>query len=299
MKNRLAGTLYLLLTTVIWGGSFVAQSAGMDHIGPFTFQAVRCFLAVLVLLAITAIADCKTPGKFQKKWSDPKLWKAGLLCGLVLFASTNLQQAALAMNTGAGKAGFITALYIVFVPILSILRKRKPTVTALISVPIALCGMYLLCGSDLTALQLGDILLICGAVAFAIQIVLVDIYAQGADPLRLNCIQALVIAVLTSFLAFLFEKPEIGHITNSWLSLTYAGVFSMGIAYSLQIVGQQRLDSTPAALIMSLESVFAALFGALILNETMTGTELLGCGLMFSAVILSQLHFPQRKKCSC
>lgn len=285
----------MLLTTVIWGGSFVAQSAGMELIGPFTFQAARCFLAVIALVCVTAIIDRKTPKRFLKKWSEPKLWTAGLFCGLALCVSSNLQQAAL-LTTTAGKAGFITALYIVFVPLLGILRKRRPTLTALISVPIALSGMYLLCGSNLTSLQFGDILLICGAVAFAVQITLVDIFAQGADPLRLNCIQALVVTVVSAIIAIVFEKPNGAHLVASWLPISYAGVLSMGAAYSLQIVGQQRLDSTPAALIMSLEAVFAAIFGAIILKESMSPPERIGCCLMFAAVILSQLPIPQRKK---
>ena len=295
MKRRLYGTLYLLLATVIWGGAFVAQSTGMDYMGPFTFQAARCLLAVIALVIMTVITDCRTPWRFLKKWRDARLWKAGLLCGLALFASTNLQQAAL-VTTDAGKAGFITALYIVFVPILSIFRKRMPGINAFISVGIAIAGMYLLCGGNLGALQIGDILLIGCAITFAVQIILVDMFAQGVDPLRLNCIQALVVTVLSIVPALLFEAPDIRLIADCWLPLTFAGVLSMGLAYSLQIYGQQRLESTPAALIMSLESVFAAISGALLLGETMSPGEKLGCGLMFIAVILSQLHFPKRNR---
>ncbi len=289
MKKQAKGSILLLLATVIWGSAFVAQSAGMDMIGPFTFQTVRCFLAVLALLPAIAVFDRKD---FLKKWRDPQLWKAGLVCGCALFVAAGLQQYAL-QDTDAGKAGFITAMYIVFVPILGLFFRKKPTFWAIISIVIAIVGLYLLSCVGVESVNVSDILLLGCAVAFAVQITFVDRYAAQVDPLRLNCIQALVVTALSAIPMLLFEKPAFSAITDSWLPLFYAGVMSMGVAYSLQIIGQKVLEPTTASLIMSLESVFAALSGWLILNQTLSPWELAGCCLVFVAVILSQL--PSKK----
>jgi len=287
MKKKLRGSVYLLLATIIWGSTFVAQSVGMDYIGPFTFQAVRCFLAVLVLVPATLFFERKDLGNFIARWKDPQLWKAGLLCGGALFIAAGLQQVGL-VYTDAGKAGFITALYIVIVPLIAIFLGRKPTVLTVISIVIAVAGMYLLCCAGASGIQLGDVLLLLCAFAFAVQITLIDRYVDKVDSLRLNCIQALVTAVLSG-LFMPFETVDMGLILQCWLPICYAGIGSMGIAYTLQIVGQRHLDPTPASLLMSLESVFAVVFGALLLNETMTFWEACGCVLVFSAVILSQI----------
>lgn len=295
MKKQLKGSLLLLLATVIWGSAFVSQSMGMDHIGPFTFQAVRCFLAVLGLLPVTLIADCfKKDGKtFLKRWSDKKLWKAGLLCGIPLFLACNLQQIGL-VDTDAGKSGFLTAMYIVIVPVIGIFLKRKPTVMVPISVAIAVAGLYCLSCVGVTQINTGDLLTIGCALMFAVQIIFVDIFATDTDALRLNAIQALVCAVLSTVVMLFTEQPTLDGILSCSIPLAHTGFLSMGLAYYLQIIGQKDLDTTPASLIMSLESVFAAIFGVLILKETMTSWELLGCALVFTAVILSQIPVGKR-----
>ena len=295
MKKQLRGSALLTFATIIWGSAFVAQSVGMEHIGPFTFQAVRCFLAVLALIPVILIADrFKTDGKtFFSRWCDRKLLKAGLLCGLPLFLACNLQQLAL-VDTDAGKAGFLTAMYIVIVPIMGIFLKRKPSVMIPISVLLAVAGLYFLSCAGVTGVQAGDLMLLGCAFMFAVQITFVDIFAPDVDPMRLNLLQALVCCILSSVVMLFTEQPALPAIVDCWLPLTYTGVLSMGVAYGLQILGQRDLEPAPAALIMSLESVFAAIFGWLILRETMTFWESTGCVLIFIAVILSQI--PVKKK---
>ncbi len=290
MKKQLKGSMFLLLATIIWGSAFVSQSMGMDHIGPFTFQAVRCFLAVLGLLPVIAITDRrKCDSKtFVSRWADKKLWKAGLLCGIPLFLACNLQQVGL-VDTDAGKSGFLTAMYIVIVPVIGIFLKRKPTIMVPISVALAVVGLYFLSCVGVTQISIGDLLTIGCAVMFAVQIIFVDIFAPDVDALRLNAIQALVCATLSFGVTIFTEQPSFSGILACALPLAHAGFLSMGAAYSLQILGQKDLEPTAASLIMSLESVFAVIFGALILKETMTGWELLGCTLVFAAVILSQI----------
>jgi len=295
MKKQLRGCVFLLLATVIWGSAFVSQSIGMDHIGPFTFQTVRCFLAVIGLLPVILISDrFKKDGmNFLERWTDPKLWKAGLLCGIPLFLACNLQQVGL-VDTDAGKSGFLTAMYIVIVPVFGIFLKRKPTVIVPISVGLAVAGLYCLSCVGVTQISVGDLLTLCCAFMFAIQIILVDKYAQDIDPLRLNAIQALVCALLSTLVMTFFELPTWSGIAACWLPLAHAGFLSMGAAYFLQILGQKDLEPTTASLIMSLESVFAVIFGAIILKETMTVWETVGCVLVFMAVILSQIPVKQK-----
>ena len=290
MKKQLSGIFALLGATVIWGSAFIAQSVGMDKLGPFTFQAVRCALAVLFLFLMSALV----PGKedFGSSWKNPALWKSGLICGTALFVASSLQQIGL-MYTDAGKAGFLTAMYIVIVPFLGLAIGHKPGRNAVMSLVPAVVGLYLLSCTGLDGINKGDVLLLAGAAGFSVQILLIDRHCGGLDALKLNCIQALTVVVLSIPCALFTETIEPGLILSCWLPLGYAGILSMGVAYSLQIVGQQRVAPAAAALLMSLESVFAALFGWLLLHETMTGTELIGCGLMFSAVILSQM--PERK----
>lgn len=295
MKNKAAGTISLLLATVIWGFAFIAQSVGMDHIGPFTFQAVRCVLAVVFLFPVSLLADGKRLGLAAsiKKWKDPALWKAGSICGCALFAAASLQQVGL-VSTDAGKAGFITAMYIVLVPILGLFGGQKPSPGAIVSVLLAVVGLYLLSCMDSSGINTGDLLLMGCALAFAVQIRCIDRFAGSVDGIQLNCVQSLVVALLSIPCALLTETIDFAQIWACRWSLLFAGVLSMGVAYSLQIVGQKHLEPTPAALIMSLESVFAVLGGWLILQETMTQWETIGCCLVFSAVILSQI--PSKKK---
>ena len=291
MKKQLSGVIALLGATVIWGSAFIAQSVGMDKIGPFTFQAVRCFLAVVFLFPASALFSKGKP--FWKSWADPALWRSGVICGLALFAASSLQQIGL-VYTDAGKAGFLTAMYIVFVPFLGLFVGQKPGRNALLSLIPAIVGLYLLSCTSVSGINKGDVLLLLCAVAFSVQILLIDRHCAGLDGLKLNCIQALVVAVLSVPWALLTETVDASRIASCWLPLGYAGILSMGVAYTLQIVGQKRVAPSAAALLMSLESVFAALFGWLLLHETMTRAEELGCVLVFAAVIISQL--PEKKK---
>lgn len=292
MKNKLRGSLALAFATIIWGSAFIAQSVGMEHIGPITFQAVRCGLGAIFLLPVIFIFD-QDKKSYWKKWADPKLWRTGFFCGCALFVAADLQQVGLVYTT-AGKAGFITAMYIVLVPILGLLFRKNPPATIWFSVFLAVAGLYLLSCAGASKINIGDILMLGGALGFAVQITLIDRLAGDLDGLRLNCVQALVCSLLSAVVMVFTETPTISGILDCALPIGYAGILSMGVAYSLQIVGQKHLDPTPASLIMSLESVVAALCGWMFLNEKMTLVELCGCVLVFTAVILSQL--PEKKK---
>ena len=295
MKSKFKGALSLFLATLIWGTAFVAQSMGMERIGPFTFQAIRCTLAVLFLVPLSFLLELPKggPKATVARWGNKKLWKAGLICGGALFVAASLQQVGL-VYTDAGKAGFLTAMYIVLVPILGLFLGRKVTKSAVFSIVLAVIGLYLLSCLGVSKINIGDLLLMGCALGYAVQILCVDCFALDVDGLRLNCIQALVAAVLSVPFMVFTEELHLADILSCTLPLLYAGVMSMGVAYTLQIVGQQHMEPTGASLIMSLESVIAVLSGWLILKETMTGPEILGCCLVFAAVILSQL--PERKK---
>lgn len=290
MKQQTQGTLALLLGTFIWGMAFIAQSVGMNLIGPFTFQAIRCLLGVLFLFPVTILFDRKIGVKESlTKWKNPTLWISGIICGVALFIATSLQQVGLVYTT-PGKAGFLTAMYIVLVPILGIFVHRKPGINALFSVILTLIGLYLLSFTNISNVNIGDLFMIGCAFAFAVQILLIDRFAQQLDGLRLNCVQALVVSILSVPGILLNQETiEMNTILSCWLPLCFAGVLSMGVGYSLQIVGQKRLEPTAASLIMSLESVFSALGGWLLLRNTMTPAELTGCALVFVGVIVSQL----------
>lgn len=295
MKNQLRGSLCLLLATFIWGTTFIAQSVGMDHIGPFTFQAVRCALAVIGLLVVIWCFDKKEKKSFLKGWKDKKLWKAGLFCGIPLFLACNLQQVGIVYTT-AGKAAFLTAMYIVLVPVLGLFLRRKISIMVPISVVIAVVGLYMLSFAGVSKINFGDILLLLGAMMFAIQILAVDHFAADVDSLRLNCLQAAVCAFGSAIISLLIEEVSISNLLVCWFPLCYAGFLSMGAAYTLQILGQKHVEPAAASLIMSLESVFAVLGGWLLLQETMTQQEAIGCMLMFVAVILSQIPVTTKKK---
>ena len=290
MNKQIRGIVYLLVATLIWGSAFVAQSVGMDYIGPFTFQASRSILAVIALWPVIWLFDRKRDGgrTFRAKWTDRQLWKAGILCGIALFVATGTQQVGL-VYTDAGKAGFITAMYIVLVPVFGLLFRQKVAPLVWFSVALAVTGLYLLSAVGVSAINFGDIMLMICAVAFAVQITIVDRMGQHVDGLRLNFVQFLVVAVLSGIVTFLREDPSWRDIMACATPLLYTGVMSSAIAYSLQILGQQHLDPAPASLIMSLESVVAALSGWLLLGERMNTPELTGCALVFTAVILSQL----------
>ncbi len=297
MKKQMHGIIFLLLATIIWGSAFVSQSLGMDHIGPFTFQAVRGFIAVFGLVPVVFFFDLKKgEGKsFLGRWTDKKLWKVGVLCGIPLFLACNLQQVGL-VDTDAGKSGFLTAMYIVIVPVIGIFLKKKPSITVPISVALAVAGLYCLSCVGVTQISLGDLLTIGCAFMFAVQIILIDTLAGDLDALRLNTIQVLVCATLSAIVMIFVETPSWNGIAACSIPLLHTGLLSMGAAYSLQILGQKNLEPSSASLIMSLESVFAVIFGAIILKETMTPWETTGCVLVFSAVILSQIPINMKKQ---
>jgi len=292
MKSKLRGSLALLFATVIWGSAFIAQSVGMDYIGPFTFQTIRSVLAVPFLIVVIFVIE-HNPQKSIEKWLQPGLWKAGLPCGIALFIAAGLQQMGI-VHTTAGKAGFITAMYIVLVPILGIFLHKKPPVTAWISVGLAVIGLYLLSCVGISQINIGDLYLLGCAFGYAVQITLVDQMGANVDGLRLNCVQSLFCGIFSGIVMMATEEPVMSNIIACWVPLVYAGIFSLGIAFSLQIIGQKHLEPTPAALIMSLESVFAVLFGWLLLHERLSPAELWGCSMVFAAVILSQL--PEKRK---
>ena len=289
--KKLQSILLLLVATVIWGSAFIAQSVG-NTIGPFTFQAIRCFLAVGFLVGVIFVMDKAKGRSFLAGWKNKKLWYVGLLCGLALFTAASLQQVGL-VYTDAGKAGFITAMYIVLVPVCGLFFRQKPPVSALLAIAVAVVGLYLLSCAGVSAINRGDLMVMGCALAFAVQITLVDRFAGDLDGVRLNCIQALICGTIS--LPFLIgEAPVLTEVVQYWGPLMFAGVLSMGVAYTLQIIGQKHLEPTPASLIMSLESVFAAIGAWLILKERMTPNELTGSALVFAAVIISQI--PTRKQ---
>ena len=285
-KEQLKGILQLLFATLIWGCAFVAQSMGMDHLEPMSFQAIRSALAVLALVPVIFLMD-RAPAAFLPRWQDPKLWKTGILCGLSLFVAQGLQQVGL-LYTEPGKAGFITAMYIVLVPVLGLFLGRRCGLSVWLSVALAVAGLYLLSCVGVTKINIGDILILGAAAAFALQIVLIDNLAQELDGLRLNCIQFLVVTVLSALAAAFTESPTWDGIIACALPLLYTGVLSSGVAFTLQILGQQHLPPEPASLIMSLESVFAVLAGWVLLGQTLSPTEALGSALVFAGVLLSQ-----------
>ena len=285
MSDKMKGSLALLLATVIWGSTFVAQSVGVEHIGPYTFLNIRCILAVFTLLPMIALQN---RSNFLTILKNKKLWRAGIPCGIALFAATALQQIGL-LYTTAGKGGFITAMYIVLVPIFGLVVRRKPPKTALLSVVIAAIGLYCISGAGMSSINIGDVLMLLCAGAFAVQILLIDRFSQEVDSVALNMAQSLICALLAGVFMLIFEAPKMENILVSWFPLVYAGVLSMGVAYTLQIVGQKKLEPTTASLHMSFESVFAALSGWLLLNETLSWTEFLGCALVLCAILLSQL----------
>ena len=237
-KEQLKGILQLLFATLIWGCAFVAQSVGMDHLGPMSFQAIRSALAVIALLPVIALMD-RDPGAYVPRWKNKSLWKTGFLCGLALFVAQGLQQVGL-QYTEPGKAGFITAMYIVLVPVLGLFLGRRCGLNVWISVALAVAGLYLLSCVGVTRINLGDLLFLGAAAAFAVQIVLIDNLAQCLDGLRLNCIQFLVVTVFSALAAVLTETPTWQGVIDCAIHLLYTGVLSSGVAFTLQILGQQH-----------------------------------------------------------
>ena len=291
MKNKLTSNIALFLTALIWGLSFVAQRAGMEYIGPFTFNAVRSFMGGLSLLPLifwikVSIPDTRT--ERRKHVQHINLERAGVACGIALFLAMSVQQYCM-KYVGAGKAGFITALYIIFVPILTILLGKKLNKIIIVSVSLALCGLYLLCYKAGSGFSIYDIMLLLSAFLYAVHIMVVNYYSKRVNPLKVSCLQFFIVGLLSAFLVWLFETPNIDAIIDCKVPLFYAGVVTCGVAYTLQIFGQKHTIPVIASLILSLESVFAVFGGVFILHEVLSIKEIMGCVLMISGVLLSNL----------
>ena len=279
-----------LLAALIWGTAFVAQSVGAERVPPFAFNTARSLAAVATLAVILLIStkwQRRSPQK-PPKYSKKALLLGGLCCGTAMAVATGLQQIGLS-ETDAGKASFITALYIVLVPLLGLFFGRKATFLTTVSVVIAVVGMYLLCVGEGLRIQGSDVYIMLCSLCFAVQILCIDHFAPKTNSIALSLAQFSVMAVESAIASLLLEKPVLSDIWASMGPILYLGIFSSGIAYTLQIVAQKGSDPTLVALLLSLESVFGALAGALLLHETMPGREYLGCVLMLAAVMLSQL----------
>ena len=290
-KNAVVGNLMLLTAALIWGLAFVAQSVGADRMAPMTFQFCRSLTAVLTLIPLVAIGDRgKNDGKtFFTRFRDKRLLLGGLCCGLGMFLGNAFQQVGL-VYTSPGKSGFITAMYIVLVPLLGLFLHQRLRGRVWISVGLAVLGLYFLSLSGADGVNLGDALTLVCALFFAIQITCIDRVSPYVDCLRLSLIQTMVTCVLSFFSMLLFEGMDLSAAPSCAVPILYTGVLSMGIAYTLQITGQKKSSNVAlASLILSLESVFSALFGWLILKAALSPRELFGCVLVFGAIVLAQL----------
>lgn len=294
-SKEIISTLLLLLTAMIWGAAFVAQSVGADNVGAFTFLASRSWLAGVALLPLVAVMRRRSPVESPKPEGDRRtLILGGLLCGFFLFIASAAQQMGIATTTTA-KAGFLTALYVILVPILSILIRKRVPPQVWGSAVIAVIGLYLLCMKGRFTLESGDALELLCAFLFACHIMVIDHFSPKVDGITMSCIQFFACAVFSTVCALLLEHPHWAQIRTALIPILYAGIFSSGVGYTLQIISQKNLHPTVASITMSLESVFSALFGWLLLHQTLNGREILGCVLMFAAIILAQLPAPKKK----
>lgn len=294
-KYTLRQSLILLLTATIWGVAFVAQSVGMDYVGPFTFNAVRNFIGGMVLLPCIAIlGKCNNKKETVVKENRKTLFAGGITCGVILFIASSFQQFGI-QYTSVGKAGFITAMYIVLVPLFGLFLHKKSGTKLWVGVLLAVVGMYLLCmKSGEMTIQVGDILIFLCAITFSFHILTVDHFSPLVNGVKMSCIQFFTCSALSAVCMFLFEEPRMSMICAAWLPILYAGVLSCGVGYTLQIIGQKGLNPTIASLIMSLESVISLLAGWIILGQKLSTRELIGCVIVFAAIILVQL--PDRQK---
>lgn len=302
MSKKMQSNILLLFTALIWGSSFVAQKSGMDYIEPFTFNGIRMVIGGLVLIPFILLMDRKKArdgaaepmSDEEKAKARKKIIAGGICCGLAIFVASSLQQFGVSYTT-AGKAGFITTLYVVIVPIISVLLRKRVRPIMWLCVVLGAVGLYLLCMTDDSfKLAFGDMLVLLCAVAFAVHIMVVDHFAAKLDGTKLSCIQFLTSGILGLIGMAIFESPDINAILDCWLPILYAGVLSCGLGYTFQVIAQKYAEPTVASLLMSLESVFAVISGAILLHETMSMRELAGCAVIFAAVIISQL--PEKKK---
>ncbi len=287
--NRIRQNVLPVLAAFIWGTAFVAQSVGADYVEPFTFNAARAAIAFLFLLGLCLVRKKIQKGVVEsttKSWKD--LAVGGICCGVALTVATNLQQKGLETTT-SGKAGFITALYIVIVPIISIFLKKKAPRTIWLSVALAVAGLYCLCITENLSITSGDFYILLCAFCFSAHILVIDYFTQKVDGVELSCAQFLVVTVLSSIGMLATESPSLEALQMCAWPILYVGIFSSGVAYTLQILAQKDSNPTVVSLLLSLESVFATLAGAVILHDRMSGKEYLGCVLMLIAVVLAQL----------
>ena len=288
---RVKNGVMLFLTAFIWGTAFVAQSVGMDYLEPFTFNGVRSLIGGIALLPCIWLLH-KLNGESKKEESGKVLLIGGLACGVLLFAASSLQQIGLKYTT-AGKAGFITAFYIVIVPVLGIFLHKKIGWKIWLAVVLALAGLYFLCITESFSIGKGDFLIFLCALIFAVHILVIDYFSPKVDGVKMSCIQFFVCGILSLPFMFTIETPKAAAMTAAWMPLLYAGVLSCGVAYTLQILGQKNVNPAVASLILSLESCFSVLAGWIVLGERLSLRESAGCVLMFAAIILAQL--PDKK----
>lgn len=286
--KRFKAALMLILAALVWGAAMSFQSEGMDYVGPLTFQAVRFMMGGTVLLPLVLLLGKKDPGEGKEGYSPKGVFFGGAVCGIFLMIACTLQQYGIVYTT-VGKAGFLTSLYIIVIPILGIFLKRKTGINVWVGVILACIGMYLLCMKESLALSVGDTLVFICAFVFAFQIMAIDKYVTMYNGLKLSCIQFYVCGILSMILMFIFEKPEMGAILKAYIPLLYTSVCSCGIGYTFQTLAQKDLQPAFASIIMSLESVFAAMFGWILLGQKMSGREIAGSCLMFAAIIIVQL----------
>lgn len=300
-RKRLAASFGLLIAAFIWGTAFVAQSVGMDYVEPFTFQWARSFIGSAALIPVILVMDCskKKCGYQEKGGNDGtesgrnvsvngKLIAGGICCGVVLCIATSFQQIGI-MYTSVGNAGFITSMYMILVPILSIFLHKKVKLKIWICVAVAAVGIYFLSVSETLTISKGDILVAVSAFFFALQIMAVDYFAPLVDGVKLSCIQFFVVGIISLVVSLIFENPCMNDIIFAAVPILYAGVLSSGVAYTLQIIGQKYAPPTTATLLMSLESVFSLLGGIVVLHQIPTEREVFGCVLVFAAVAVSQV----------
>ncbi len=298
MKNKLASALMLLLAAFIWGIAFVAQKAGTENVEPFTFNGVRMILGSVALLPVIAVMNFKNKKSgvaTENKSSKKDLIIGGALCGGILFTATSFQQLGLTLGADAGTSGFITALYIVLVPLVSIFFKKNPGLRVWISIFIALVGLAFLCLTSDLSFRVADLLVVVCAFCFTAHILVISHFSPKVDGVKLSCLQFFVCGVLSLIAMLILESPNITEILKAYVPILYTGILSSGVAYTLQIISQKNLDPSVASILMSFESVFAVLAG-LVYGETLTLLQSLGCVLMFVAIILTQLPIKKSTK---
>lgn len=297
-KHRILGTSFLLLAAIVWGVAFVAQSEGMRYMGPFYFNGIRFALGGIVLLPVIWLMDGMEQRKDHKKIKGkklpPVLLAGGLICGFILFIANTFQQMGI-MHSTVGKAGFITTLYIILVPQLSIFVKKIPSWNIWLSVLIAALGLFLLCFKEDMKLGAGDLLLLICALLFSFHILAIDYFSPKVPGVKLSCLQFFVASIFCFGVALFREQISWIQIQEGIIPILYAGIMSCGIAYTFQIIGQKYLEPSVASLLLSLEAVVSVIAGFLILGQTLTIRELAGCVIVFSAVILAQLPFKRKQ----